>query len=53
MPDKNIIEIEKLHKIYLLGKTQVHALRGIDIKIQSGEYTSIMGPSGSGKSTLM
>ena len=53
MPDKNIIEIEKLHKIYLLGKTQVHALRGIDVKIQSGEYTAIMGPSGSGKSTLM
>jgi len=53
MPDKNIIEIEKLHKVYLLGKTQVHALRGIDIIIQSGEYTSIMGPSGSGKSTLM
>ena len=53
MPDKNIIEIEELHKIYFLGKTEVHALRGIDIKIQSGEYTSIMGPSGSGKSTLM
>jgi putative ABC transport system ATP-binding protein len=53
MPDKNIIEMEKLHKVYFLGKTQVHALRGIDIKIQSGEYTSIMGPSGSGKSTLM
>jgi len=53
MPDKNIIEIEKLHKVYFLGKTQVHALRGIDVKVQSGEYTSIMGPSGSGKSTLM
>lgn len=53
MPDKNIIEIEELHKIYFLGKTEVHALRGIDINIQAGEYTSIMGPSGSGKSTLM
>jgi putative ABC transport system ATP-binding protein len=53
MPEKNIIEIKKLHKVYLLGKTQVHALRGIDVIIKSGEYTSIMGPSGSGKSTLM
>ncbi len=50
---KSIIEIEKLHKVYLLGKTQVHALRGIDLLIQQGEYTAIMGPSGSGKSTLM
>jgi len=53
MAVKNIIEIEKLHKVYLLGKTQVHALRGIDLVIHAGEYTSIMGPSGSGKSTLM
>ena len=37
MPDKNIIEIEELHKIYFLGKTEVHALRGIDINIQAGE----------------
>jgi len=53
MAVKNIIEIEKLHKVYLLGKTQVHALRGIDLVIHQGEYTAIMGPSGSGKSTLM
>ncbi len=53
MPDKLIIEIEKLHKIYILGKTKVHALRGIDLDIQKGEYAAIMGPSGSGKSTLM
>lgn len=53
MPEKNIIKIEKLHKVYILGKTKVHALRGIDLKIQKGEYAAIMGPSGSGKSTLM
>jgi putative ABC transport system ATP-binding protein len=53
MAVKNIIEIEKLNKVYFLGKTQVHALRGIDLLIHEGEYTAIMGPSGSGKSTLM
>lgn len=53
MPAKNIIEIEKLHKVYVLGKTKVHALRGINLKVQKGEYAAIMGPSGSGKSTLM
>jgi len=53
MPTNNIIEMSDLNKIYILGKTEVHALRGINVTIEKGEYTSIMGPSGSGKSTLM
>lgn len=53
MPENLIIQIKELHKVYILGKTKVHALRGIDAQVKSGEYVSIMGPSGSGKSTLM
>ncbi len=53
MPENLIIEINELHKVYILGKTKVHALRGIGVRVRSGEYMSIMGPSGSGKSTLM
>jgi len=48
-----LIELKKLAKDYHLGTEDVHALRGIDLKIDKGEYVSIMGPSGSGKSTLM
>ena len=42
-----------LTKVYGTGDTQVHALAGIDLEIESGRFTAIMGPSGSGKSTLM
>ena len=48
-----MIKLENVHKIYKLGKAKVVALRGINLKIESGDYISIMGPSGSGKSTLM
>jgi putative ABC transport system ATP-binding protein len=48
-----LITTEGLVKIYTLGEFKIHALRGIDLEIEPGEFAAIMGPSGSGKSTLM
>ncbi|HHS50917.1 MAG TPA: ABC transporter ATP-binding protein, partial [candidate division Zixibacteria bacterium] len=48
-----LIEFKAIKKIYKMGKTEVHALRGIDMQIFSSEYLAIMGPSGSGKSTML
>lgn len=47
-----VVRTRDVHKVYLMGKVEVHALRGITLDIKRGEYISIMGPSGSGKSTL-
>ncbi|RME31872.1 ABC transporter ATP-binding protein [Candidatus Woesearchaeota archaeon] len=48
-----IIRLENVWKTYTMGKTKVHALRGLDLTVYRGEFLSIMGPSGSGKSTAM
>ena len=48
-----VIVTNNLWKTYEMGDQQVHALRGVDIRIKHNEYVAIMGPSGSGKSTLM
>lgn len=48
-----MIKIEEMSKIYQLGEIEVPALKQVNLTIEEGEFTSIMGPSGSGKSTLM
>jgi putative ABC transport system ATP-binding protein len=48
-----IVEAINLKKTYMLGKIPVDALQGINLKVQTGEFVSILGPSGSGKSTLL
>jgi len=49
----SLIRLEKISRRYQMGDEEIHALRGVSIQIERGEYVAIMGPSGSGKLTLM
>ncbi len=49
----NIITVKNLHKIYKEAEIEVHAVRGVDLTIEQGEFTAIVGPSGSGKTTFL
>ncbi len=50
---KTIIHLKEVWKTYLMGNVEVHALRGLNLAIEKGDFVAIMGPSGSGKSTLV
>ena len=50
--NRTVVRTQDVKKTFVMGELEVHALRGVDLEIYTGEYLSIMGPSGSGKSTL-
>jgi len=48
-----IVDVRNLAKTYVVGRTRIHALQGISLRVYQGEFVAVMGPSGSGKSTFM
>ncbi len=50
---ETLVQVQHVFKTYQMGEVQVHALRGIDLAVQAGEFLVVVGPSGSGKTTLL